>query len=181
MDPKLVTPFLVTGLLAWAIGRRMRRAFGRQPVRAQQMRFRIGVLALAAALAITGALRELPGLGALIAGLACGAVLGYVGLRHTQFDVTAEGRFYTPHTYIGLIVTALFLGRVAYRVMNAYHGAAFTGANPADPFAYHKSPLTLAMFGVLIGYYLLFNFGVLRKTKALAAALTATPANPARP
>jgi hypothetical protein len=177
VDPKLVTPILVTALLAWAIFRRTRRAFGRQLVRAKQMRFRVAVLALVAALVITGALRDLSGLGALIAGFACGAVLSYVGLRETRFEVTPEGRFYTPHTYIGLIVTALFVGRVAYRLLNAYNGAAFTGATPDDSFAYHKSPLTMAMFGVLIGYYLLFNLGVLRKTRALAAAA----ANPAAP
>ncbi len=38
---------------------------------------------------------------ALIGGLVCGTVLAYVGLRHTRFELTPEGRFYTPHTSSG--------------------------------------------------------------------------------
>jgi hypothetical protein len=177
VDPKLVTPILVAVLLTWAIVRRTRRAFGRQPVQAKRMRIRVGVLAFAGALAIVGAVRDPSSLGALFAGLAGGVALSYVGLRQTRFEVTAEGRFYTPHTYIGLIVTALFVGRLAYRLLSASNGAAFAAPNQDGSFGYHNSPLTLAMFGVLLGYYLLFNLGVLHKTKALATA----PEKPAAP
>ena len=120
-----------------------------------------------------------PRLGAaIIAGAALGVVLGYYGLRHTQFEITAEGRFYTPHTYVGIAVTALFVGRFAFRFLKGYgdaHAAMQANANPLA--AYQRSPLTLALFGLLVGYYAYFNIGVVRRSRALAGA--SAPAEPA--
>jgi cytochrome b561 len=117
-------------------------------------------------------------LGALLAGFACGAALGYFGLQHTKFEATAQGRFYTPHTYIGLFVTALFLSRIVFRFLAVYldpHAAAQPNQNLFD--AYHKSSLTWAILGVLIGYYVLFYSGILRRSRGLALPATDT-ANP---
>lgn len=167
MDPKLVTPILIAALLVWGIVRRVRRTFGRQPVQPGRIWFRIGILALAGGLVVaTSVTRGPETLAALIAGLACGAVLAYFGLRHTRFEVTSEGRFYTPHTYIGLTVTLLFLGRLAYRFLYLRTGAnAMFGSDPNAAAAYQRSPLTLGIFAVLVGYYLLFYAGVLRRTR----------------
>src|SRR5215472_13342091 len=98
MDPKLITPILVAALVVFGVVRRLRRTFGRQPVQPGRIWFRIGVLTLAGGLtAATSAMRGAGMLEALIAGFACGAMLGYLGLRHTRFEVTPEGRYYTPH------------------------------------------------------------------------------------
>ena len=170
MDPKLITSVLLAAFLAWAILRRVRRSFGRQPVQPARIWFRIGALTLAGGLIVaTSAARDARVFEALIAGLACGSALAYVGLRHTRFEVTPEGRFYTPHTYIGLAVTALFLGRLLYRVFYVSYGAnamADTAQNPA--LVYQRSPLTVGIFAVLVGYYLLFNAGVLVRTRPAA-------------
>jgi hypothetical protein len=167
VDPKSITPVLIAALVVWALYRRMRRSFGRQSVRAGQIWFRIATLTLVGGLvvAMSGA-RNAQTLEALIAGLLCGAALAYVALRYTRFEVTAEGRFYTPHTYIGLAVTALFLGRLLYRYLYLSAGASSTaGANQNLAAAYERSPLTLGFFALLIGYYVLFYAGVLRKTR----------------
>ncbi|MDE2262851.1 MAG: hypothetical protein KGL45_10035 [Gammaproteobacteria bacterium] len=170
MDPRLVTPYLIAALVVWAVYRRMRRSFGRQRVRDGRMWLRIGVLTLVTALITVGIARNVDVLAALLVGIACGAVLGYLGLRHTRFEITADGRFYTPHAYIGLVVTALFLGRLVYRFLGAYNGvipAAAAGQNLAA--AYQHNPLTLAIFGVLVGYYVLYYVGVLQRTKPPAS------------
>ena len=168
MDPRLLTPILIAALLVWAVARRLRRTFGRQAVQPVRIWLRIGILTVAGGLiGASSATRGVEMLAALAAGLACGAALGYVGLRHTRFEVTPEGRFYTPHTYIGLAVTLLFLGRLAYRFLYLAGGAHGTFApDPNVAAAYQRSPLTLAIFAVLIGYYLLFYAGVLRRTRA---------------
>lgn len=170
MDPKLITPILIAALVAWGIVRRLRRTFGRQPVQPGRIWLRIGILALAGGLvAATSVTRGVEMLGALIAGLACGAALAYAGLRHTRFEVTPEGRFYTPHTYIGLAVSLLFLGRLAYRFLYLQSGANGTlGPDPNAAAAYQRSPLTVGIFAVLVGYYVLFYAGVLRRTRASA-------------
>ena len=171
MDPKLLTPILMGALVIFVIYRRMRRTFGRQTVSVGRMWGRIVVLLLVGCLVAYGAVRSLSSLEALLAGILGGAALSYLGLKHTQFEVTPEGRFYTPHTYIGMIVSALFLGRLVYRVAVSYEAAqaaAQAGAQAPPPdlaSMYQNSPLTVALFGVLVTYYVVFNLGVLQKTK----------------
>lgn len=170
MDPRLVTPYLIAALVVWGLYRRMRRSFGRQRVQDKRMWFRIGVFTLITVLAIAGSARDLDVLGALLAGIVCGAALAFVGLRYTKFEITAEGRFYTPHAYIGLVVAALFAGRVLYRFLGAYNGvtpAAAAGQSLAA--TYQRSPFLLAVFGVLVGYYVLYYLGVLQRTKPRAS------------
>ena len=168
MDPKLIAPILVAALVVFGIVRRLRRTFGRQPVQPGRIWLRIGILTLAGGLVgATSVTRGAEMLPALIAGLACGAALAYVGLRHTRFEATPEGRFYTPHTYIGLAVTLLLVGRLAYRFLYRSAGANATFAvDPNAAVAYQRSPLTLGIFAALLGYYLLFYAGVLLRTRA---------------
>lgn len=180
MDPKLITPILFAALLAWAIVRRLRRTFGRQRVEPVRIWLRIGLLTLATGIIVaTSAARDARTLEALIAGLACGLALAYVGLRHTRFEVTPEGRFYTPHTYIGLAVTALFLGRLLYRFFYVSYGAnAMAGAGQNPAMVYQRSPLTVGIFAVLIGYYLLFYAGVLVRTRPAALPVNESSPGP---
>jgi cytochrome b561 len=114
----------------------------------------------------------------MVAGLIGGAALGLFGLRHTKFETTAKGQFYTPHTYIGLFVTLLFLGRLAYRfliVMPSMQAAAQVDANPYA--AFQKSPLTMAIFGIVIGYYIAYYGAVIREMRR-EGALPIPPAQP---
>ena len=177
MDPKIITPILGAALVVWGIARRLRRTFGRQRVHAGRIGFRIGMLALAGGL-IVGTTHDTQALEAVIAGIGSGAALAYVGLRHTRFEVTPQGRFYTPHTYIGVALTALLLGRMMYRfVYLQFDGTAMANANQNLATAYQKNPVTLGIFGVLLGYYALFYLGVLVRTRTAAAAIAdgATP------
>jgi hypothetical protein len=168
MDSHLIAPIVFAALVVWGIYRRMRRTFGRQKIDVRRIPVRIGILAIVGALAAFGIVHDVRTLEGLIAGIACGAALAHVGLRHTKFEVTSEGSFYTPHTYIGLVVAALFLGRLLYRFFLLYgtHGAAQPNQNPA--VAYQNSPLTAGIFAVLISYYVLFYVGVLVKSRAPA-------------
>src|SRR5215469_3241051 len=124
---------------------------------------------LIGALILVTSLRDLQLFGAMAAGLAGGVALAWYGLKHTQFEVTPQGRFYTPHTYIGALVSALFLGRIAYRFIVLYSTAHAVAAADSNPFAvYQRSPLTLAIFGVLVGYYVAYYAGILARNRVLA-------------
>ena len=165
MDPKLITPMLVAAFVAWAIYRRLRRNIGRQRVQPVRMRSRIILLGVVGAMVLSTSARNVELFGAMAAGLAGGVALAWLGLKHTQFETTPQGNFYTPHTWIGLFVSALLLGRIAYRFMIVYpvaHAASQVGANPLA--AYQKSPLTLAIFGVVVGYYVAYYAGVLTRS-----------------
>ena len=168
MDQRAITLVLVSAFVAWAIYRRIRRSIGRQPVSAGRMQTRIVILALALALVVfaSRAVHSPELAGALLAGLAAGAALGYVGLRHTKFETTPEGSFYTPHTYIGVTVSALLIARVVYRFAANFPAPLDAAQANGDPLAsYQKSPLTLAIFGVVVGYYVLYYAGILMKSR----------------
>ena len=166
MDPRLVTPYLIVAIVIWGLYRRLRRSFGRQRVREGFMWFRVGILTVLAVYLAVVTAHEVTALGALVAGIACGAALAYVGLRHTRFEVTPAGRFYTPHAYIGAVVAALFVGRVLYRFLAVYDGTVpAAAARRGFAAALQGSPLTLAVYGVLAGYYVLYYLGVLQRTR----------------
>ncbi len=170
VDPKLITPLLIGALLVWGVYRRMRRTFGRQSVSAPRMWTRIVILTAVGALIAYAAVRNLNTLEALLAGILGGAALALLGLRHTQFEVTSEGHFYTPHTYIGLLVTALFLGRIVYRYSSLITAPQpVPGGPPGDPLAaFQNSPWTAGIFGVLVAYYILYYIGILLKSRSLS-------------
>lgn len=173
MDPKLVTPMLVAAFVAWAIYRRVRRNIGRQRVQPARMRFRMILLGAIGALMLVASARNVELFAAMAGGIAGGVALAWLGLRHTKFETTEQGSFYTPHTWIGLVVSALLLGRIAYRFMVVYpvaHAASQVGANPFA--AYQKSPLTLAIFGVVVGYYIAYYAGVLTRSAKPPATST---------
>lgn len=166
MDPRLVTPYLIVALVVWSIYRRARRSIGRQRVRDGRMWLRIGILAVIAALIGVQIARNLDVLAALLAGIVGGAVLGYIGLRYTKFETTSEGRFYTPHAYIGLVILALFLGRLLYRFLYLYDGTMPAAAAGQNLAAYYQHNLSmLAIFGLWVGYYVLYYLGVLQRTR----------------
>lgn len=180
-DYRSVVPILVGALVVWAIYRRVRRSFGRQAVSPVRLRLRICVLGLIGVLLLFASARESALVASLLGGAACGAALGYIGLRHTKFEVGPQGRFYTPHTYMGLLVTALFIGRILFRVLPGV--AAASATRPADANPLHgaaSNPATLATFGVLMGYYLCYYVGVLwnnaREAPRPGAPANGTPA-----
>lgn len=163
MDQHILFPVLMGVFVVAMIARRMMRNIGRQRLRPGPMQLRIALLSLLGVMFAIGALRDMTLFGALCAGAAAGVVLGWFGLRHTRFERTDEGDFYTPHTYIGVAVSLLLLARLGYRFLVIYpsmQAAAQADRNPLA--AFQRSPLTLAIFGVLIGYYVFYYTGVLR-------------------
>lgn len=169
MDPRLVTPYFAAAIIVWILYRRMRRSFGRQRVQDKRMWFRIGILTLIGAFIGVQVARNFDVLAALLAGIACGAALGYIGLKYTKFEMTPEGRFYTPHAYLGVAVAALLVGRLLYRFLAVYDGTTPTGAAGQDLMTYYEhNPFTLCVFGALVGYYVLYYVGILHRTKPAA-------------
>lgn len=176
MDPKILSPVLMTAAVAFLIYRRVRRNIGRQKVRPSRMIWRAGIFAIIGVLVFISSVYRADLAGAMALGLGAGVALAWFGLRHTKFEVTDKGVFYTPHTYIGLFVSVLFLARIAYRFIVVYplmQAASQANANPLA--AYQKSPLTMIMFGLLIGYYIAYYAGVLMRSRDLAGTAP-TPA-----
>jgi len=177
-DFSKIGPFLVSALLVFAIYRRLRRSFGRQLLRPGRMTVRIVLLGMAGCVLLPTALQSAQYLSAELAGAALGVGLAVWSAGRTRF-LMHDGRLhYVPHTYTGIVVSLLFLGRLAFRAVQAYMGSqashlvndsAVNAAQPAQAFAPSmvRSPLTIGIFFVLAGYYLFYYAWVLWKSKHL--------------
>lgn len=164
---------LIAAAVLLILYRRFRRNFGRQPLRPKRMIFRAVLLAVICVLVLASPFRNLASDTAAAGGAVIGIALGFWALAHTRFETTAEGRFYTPNGYIGMIVVALFIGRLIYRFIVIYplmHQAAREAAGNAQmsaaPFAaYERSPLTVGLYFLLAGYYICYYVNVLVKCR----------------
>lgn len=164
--PGWLSTALFVLLVGFMLYRRYRRTFGPQRIVIWKIVLRITLLTLVAA----GFIWSQPTLWGLVAGASGGTLglgLGIFALRHTRFEATAQGSFYTPNGWIGLAVTALFLGRFASRMVGLYQQGAF--APQASPGGFPKSPLTLGLFLLLAGYYVSYLAGVWLASRKLVA------------
>jgi len=172
MPVHLMSYVILVPVVALVIWRRVRRQFGHQPIRRKRMMVRIGiVLASLVMLSMFGML-DLRLAEGLLAGVAGGAIVAVVGLRLTQFVADPEkGDCYVPNPWFGALLTALLLGRLAYRFLvvipQMEQVADHAGAIP--PGAGY-SPLTMAVVGLLAGYYLIFYVGLLIHHRRFQAA-----------
>ena len=146
-------------LLAWRLYSRLRRMVGRQ--RLSRTRLWL-TLTLFPALVVLLAVVPMPHPAAMVwlaAGLGAGALLGVYGLRLTTFEATPAGWFYTPNAHLGIALSLLLACRVLYRGVELYAmGPAVVAAAPGLV----GSPLTLAVFGTLAGYYIAYAIGLVR-------------------
>jgi hypothetical protein len=159
--PSLLVVALVP-LIGWRIYRRIRRNIGRQKSRAWRhwsaAVFFPLLVALLALAAMTRPLAE----AALAAGAIGGAALGVWGIRLTRFERTEEGVFYTPNSYLGVGLSLLLVARVLYRLLEIYMAP---GGGAAPPSDIARNPLTLAIVGLVAGYYAAYAMGLLRWRK----------------
>jgi len=161
MNSKQIVPLIFVCLIAWRMYFRLRRNIGQQALQPKRMVARIVIFAvLTCGLAVFSFLhpRLLIGLGV---GLALGLPLGLVGLKLTQFEVTPQGRFYTPNSSIGVGLTILLVGRLAYRIMVLMT----ISNNPPQSPALMQSALSFCVFGLLAGYYMTYYIGVLMRSR----------------
>lgn len=172
-DFSQIGPFLFAALVVFAVYRRLRRSFGRQPLRPIRMTIRMALLTLIVCLLLPSALRSAQYLAAEFAGAAVGVGLGVFGARRTRFVMYGERLHYVPHTYTGIAVSLLFLGRLVFRIVQVYggvHAAPGVHSDPSQAFtpaSMVRSPLTVGIFFVLAGYYLCYYGWVLWKSKHL--------------
>lgn len=150
-------------LIGWRLYARFRRLVGRQRLSRVRPWITLSVFPL-----LTLLLAYVAGAGLsvvwLVAGLGAGALLGAYGLRRTRFERTATGLFYTPNAHLGIALSLLFAGRLLYRLVELYLAA----SSHTLPAPFGRSPLTLAVFGLLAGYYVAYAIGLLRKGRVAA-------------
>ena len=159
--PNLYPFLIIIPLVVWRMYSRIKRNIGRQTLSKVRPFITMAIFPLLAVLlgwqALGHGRPEL--LYALAGGIVGGAVLGYYGIRHTIFEATPQGLFYTTNAHIGIALSVLLIGRLLYRLFVMYSANPYAQTAP-DDFA--ASPLTLGIFGLLAGYYVTYAVGLTR-------------------
>jgi hypothetical protein len=158
-----IGPILIAAaVVLLLVYRRFRRSFGQQPLQPVRMRARMAIFLVAGCLMLPLATRSMALVSAALAGVALGVALALWGAVRTRFVRIADQLHYVPHTYTGIAISALFLGRLIFRFTQMYAGAADEAFATASV---SRSPLTLGLFFAVIGYYTCYYGVVLWKSK----------------
>jgi hypothetical protein len=187
-DYERIWPLLFAALAVFLIFRRLRRSFGRQPVRPVRMTLRMAVLTALGFALLPLALRsqELLLVESLCA--AAGIALALWGAKRTRYLKIGEQLYYVPHTYTGIAISLLVVGRIVYRFAQGYStghalgpGMAGTSVPAFGPASMLQNPITVGLFFVLIGYYVCYYSRILWKSKHISAADLESPSAAAAP
>lgn len=170
MSPNLIVPIVVAPLIVWRLYARMRRNFGRQPIQPKRMWMRVVIFSVITLLVAAQGIIDPRLAEGLTAGLVGGVVLGMIALKLTRFEIDGQNDCYFPNPWIGLALTALLLGRLLYRLMVLY--PQMSPATAGGYAAYQRSPLTMMILGLLLGYYIAYYAGLLIHHRRVRGAAT---------
>ncbi|MGZ5037174.1 MAG: hypothetical protein ACXWG1_05395 [Usitatibacter sp.] len=160
LSPATISIIVVAPLILWRIYRRFKRLVGRQSSKLWRHWSGAIFFPLLVVMLAIPAIFHTMAIAALAVGVVAGLVLAVFGLRHTRFEATPEGFFYTPNAHIGIALSLLMLARIGYRFFQI---ASFTPAERAvhmQDFA--RSPLTLLIVGMVAAYYAAYAVGMIR-------------------
>jgi hypothetical protein len=155
----LLLPAGIAALVVWRMYSRLKRMVGRQRLSRVRPWLTVVFFPLLVGLLLLASRDHAEAAGALSGGVVLGCALGWYGLRLTKFEHSPTGLFYTPNAHLGIALSLLLIGRLAYRAVQVY---AVHGSFQADSAAFARSPLTLVIFGTLAGYYVAYAAGLLR-------------------
>ena len=154
----VLLPAGIAVLVGWRLYLRLKRMVGRQRLSKVRLWLTVSFFPLLVASLLLRSLAHPVSALALAGGVAAGAVLGRYGLRHTKFERTPLGLFYTPNAHLGIALTLLLVARVGYRAIQLYF---LSVAVQTNSITFLHSPLTLLIFGMLAGYYVAYAVGLL--------------------
>lgn len=164
------------GFILFLIYRRFRRNFGRQKLGHKRLKFRLWVFSILGLLLLLPALFSPLRALATAVGLGIGVSLALWAAKHTRFEKQDGTLYYIPHSYTGMVVTALFLGRLLYKVLWVSHsmfaglGVDSGGFSPWDFGGFgaiSSNPVTRCIFYILVGYYIYYYWYVLHESEHL--------------
>ena len=158
-----------------SIVQRYRMGTVRRPARGWIASINIFAFFTSAAFLLTAAVLSTPWVPKAIpytfAGLAAGFLLGLIGLAATQWSESPGSLHYKPSRLLVLSITLVVLARLGYGVWRGWR--AWQESTDASWLAEAGAAGSMAAGAVVIGYYLVFWFGVRRKLKR--ASVTAAP------
>ncbi|GGH87830.1 disulfide bond formation protein DsbB [Pullulanibacillus pueri] len=171
---------LIIILIAFAIYRRIRRNIGWQPLSLTRLKIRMVLFVVIGLIFFAGSIMHPLSLISDVIGIAIGIGLAYYGIKHTRFETRGGQWFYQPNTWIGGVVTLLFLGRFLYRFYTMYEIGAFnntqsTSLSSGNMDAFNlsgSSPWSTGLILIMFAYYIFYYIHLMRKEKDLEQPTT---------
>ena len=159
----LVVPLVVIALMPLILIQRYRLGTARRLVRPWVTTLNIVLTVVSAflflAAAATTAIWVPHAFRGALLGVLIGLGLGVVGLTLTRWEPTAAKLHYTPNRWLVLLVTLMVSARVLYGFWRSWK-AAEAGMYGTDMVLAFGIPESLAVGGVVIGYYVAYAWGV---------------------
>ena len=163
MESTTIALLVLVPLLLWRIFSRLKRMVVRQPSQLwRHWATVIGFALLLIPVGWTAARGDMLAAACLGAGVLGGFWLALLGLRLTRFESTEKGYFFTPHPRLAVVVGMLFAARVLYRGMELYINSRQLVPQPMPHDAFAQSPLTMLSVGLVIGYFAVYSWGLIR-------------------
>lgn len=163
--PSPVVIAILAPLVLWRFYSRFKRLTMRQHSRTWRHRTTLVFFPLLLVMVSLASIGAPWALAALACGLGLGGALGRMAISKTRFEKVGDEFYFTPHGPIGIAVAVLFFGRLGYRAWEFYA----YGATTHHDFV--RSPLTMLIFGIMAGYYMLYAVGLLSWRKRAANQL----------
>ncbi|MCS7461934.1 hypothetical protein N0M98_17490 [Paenibacillus doosanensis] len=159
--------------IVYRIVQRVRRTIGWQQLNPGKMRTVTVILSVIGLIFLAQGALHLVSIVSDGIGLMIGVVLAYYGAEMTRFERRGADLFYRTNIWIGSVVTALFLGRLAYRVYGMYamsqSGGLQQGGGMMDSLRQMSGGWTSGFMLIMFAYYIAYNLILLRKQKYAAS------------
>jgi hypothetical protein len=158
---------ILAPVLVWRVYSRIKGQMARQ--RSILSRHYTGILVFAAMILVpvSEAMTRPLSLGALVAGCALGIALGVYGLRHTRFEQTEEGYYFTPNEKLGIAAAMVLVARVLYIGLDIYINKGSGAPTPG----FTDSPLSMWCVGLTGGYFATYSAGLMLWRRRLDKAI----------
>ena len=154
-----IAQLVLAPLILWRMVTRVRRLTTRQQLTPARPRITLYIFPTLLLLLGREAWPDLDMLALLLGSAVAGGLFAVFGLKLTRFEASAAGLYYTHNRILGIVLSLLFIGRILYRVVQ---GLMFDLPNAGFSGDFVSSPLTLAVFGLLAGYYIGYAIGLMR-------------------
>lgn len=99
-----------------------------------------------------------------VIGLACGLVLGFLGLALSRWETTPQGIHYTPNRWLILLITLVVTTRILYGFWRAWNAFQTTPAGESW-LASSGTAGSMGAGAAVLGYYVVYWAGLRRKVR----------------
>jgi disulfide bond formation protein DsbB len=167
---------IIIALILFSIYRRVRRTIGWQELNSKGMMFRVVLfLVIGLIFLVEGALHPVSLISDIV-GVLLGIILAVYSAGMTRFEQREKRWYYRPNTWIGSIVTALFIIRFIFRFSGILTQGNLSSLQSGQQAGMQNfgstmgNSWTAGLMLIMFAYYVIYYMILIRKQKQLGQA-----------